>query len=558
MRVDRSATRRGVVLCSVGVVATALLAPLCAAAAQGPARLDGGGALEVGGEAERYLRALELAGRAPRMGWTVRPQLPGNGRRFATDSAHPWIARWSSDDSAMMHDKVGVRWMRPGGKLTWNSSYPSTDGRGPAWMGRGTTAELRGGAVAWLGPLRVQLAPVGFWSHNTAFVAIIGARQGGAQYQDPRFPGNIDLPQRFGSGSYARVDPGNSTLALELPGTEVGVSSAAQVWGPGREYPLMLSGNAGGFPHAFAGTRRPLPVGLGTVQGRVIAGRPAQTPWSPLAGDPRTRWAMAVVGSFSPRGVPGLEVGGTRFIHALYQGAFSPGELRRLISGGTYQGSGFENLSTENQLASVFVRWAFPRAGLEVYGEYLRDDYSSEMRRALQYPDDLRAFMVGAQRVLTSAPTRLRVWRLELVNGELPMSNRAERSGNFTGTGFPLPVYLHSGVSQGHTHHGQLLGSPEAYGGAAWRTGVDQFTAAGRVSVTVERALRLDWLPNVSLRRNEVPRDVVYAVGAEVVRFVGGMEVGGALTAMVELNRNLERGNDVPNLRLGAWFRGLH
>lgn len=548
MRADRN-----VVVASVMVVAAALAAPWSPALAQGPLGLDAGGMLEAGGEAERYLRALELAGRAPGQGWTVRPQLPANGRRFLADSAHPWMARWGEADGGA----VSLRWLRPGGKLTWNSRYPSTDGRGPAWMGRGATAELRAGAVARLGPLRMQLAPVFFAAQNSTFPIIAGTREGTAVYRDPRYPGDIDLPQRFGNEGYSRVDLGNSLLALELPGTEVGVSSAAQVWGPGREYPLMLSGTAGGFPHVFAGSRRRLPVGIGTVQWRVIAGRPSQTRWSPLAGDPRTRWTTAVVGSFSPRGLPGLEVGGTRFVHALYVGRFAAGQLRRLVSGGTYQGSGFANIPTENQLASLFARWAFPRAGLEVYGEYLRDDYSSELRRAFQYPDDLRAFMVGAQRVLSSSPTRMRVWRLELVNGELPTSNRAERSGNFLGSGSPLPVYLHSGANQGHTHRGQLLGSPEAYGGAAWRTGVDQFTAAGRVSVTVERALRMDWLPNVTLRRNEVPRDVVYAVGAEVVRFVGGMEVGGALTAMVELNRNLERGNDVPNLRLGAWFRGF-
>ena len=544
-----------VVLCGEGAAVALIFAVATVSvpvAAQGPRGLDGGGALEVGGEGERYLRALELAGRAPAQGWTVRPQLPWRRDGFPTDSAHPWRARWGADSAPRR-----VWLLRPGARLTWNSSYPSGDGRGPAWTGRGATAELRGGVAAHLGRLRVQLAPVAFLSHNTGFAVIIRGRRETAPFQDPRFPGNIDLPQRFGSRPYGRLDPGNSLLALELPGTEVGVSSAAQVWGPGREYPLMLSGNAGGFPHAFAGTRRRLPVGLGTVQGRVIAGRPAQTAWSPMAADPRTRWAMAVVGSFSPRGVPGLELGGTRFIHALYRDGFSAGDLRRLVSGGTYQGSGFENLSSENQMASLFARWAFPRAGLEVYGEYLRDDYSSELRRALQYPDDLRAFMLGAQRVLAASPTRLRVWRVELVNGELPMSNRAERSGNFEGAGRPLPVYLHSGVNQGHTHRGLLLGSPEAYGGAAWRTGVDQFTPAGRVSFTVERALRLDWLPDTPQQRNQVPRDVVYALGAEVMRLVGGMEVGGAATAMVELNRNLERGNDAPNLRLAVWFRGL-
>ena len=536
-----------VIALMVGVMAPAVVE------AQGPMRLDGGGALEVGGEAERYLRALELAGRAPLQGWTLRPQQPPNGRAFPSDSAHPWQARWGVADTGFF----SLRLVRPGAKVTWNSSYPSGDGRGPAWTGRGGTAELRGGVVARLWRVRMQLAPVAFVAQNSGFALVSGTRTGVAQYRDPRFPGNIDLPQRFGDGAYTRVDPGNSTVALELLGGEVGVSSAAQVWGPGREYPLVLSGNAGGFPHVFAGTRRPWPVGIGTIQGRIIAGRPSQSAWSPMAGDPRTRYSMAAMGSFTPRGVPGLEIGGTRFIHGLYRDGFSVRELRRLVSGGTYTGSGFQNLSSENQMASLFARWAFPRAGLEVYGEYFRDDYSLDGRRAVQYVDDLRTYMLGAQRVLASSPTRLRVLRVELVNGELPMSNRGERGGNFVGAGSPLPPYPHSGVNQGHTHAGQLLGAPEAYGGAAWRTGVDQFSPAGRVSFTLERALRLDWLPGVTLARNAVPRDVVYGAGAEVVRFVGGMEVGGAVTAMMELNRNLERGNDAPNLRLAAWFRGF-
>jgi hypothetical protein len=529
------------------------LAPL-AVPAQGPVRLDGGGALEVGGEGERYLRALQLAGGAPLTGWTVRPVHPLAAWALRADSAHPWRGRWGAADSGV----AAARLLRPGAKLSWNSSYPSGDGRGPAWTGRGATIELRAGGGARLGPLRVQLAPVAFLAQNSAFAAVTSGGDGSGAFKDPRFPGNIDLPQRFGSGAYGRLDPGNSTLALLLPGVETGLSSAAQVWGPGREYPLVLSGNAGGFPHAFVGTRGPLPIGVGQVQGRVMVGRPRETRWSPMAGDPRTRWTMAAVGTFTPRGVPGLEIGGIRAIHGLNQGRFPPSAVRRLLSGGTYQGQGFENLSDENQMASLFLRWAFPRAGMEVYGEYFRDDYSLDGRRALQYPDDLRSYMVGAQRVLSFTPERLRVWRVELVNGELPASNRGERSGNFAGgTGTPIPPYVHSGVTQGHTHAGLLLGAPEAYGGAAWRTGVDQFMPAGRLSVTLERALRLDWLPGVAQQRNQVTRDVVYAVGAEMVRFVGGAEVGGAATAMVELNRNLVRRNDAPNLRLALWWRGF-
>ena len=112
-------------------------------------------------------------------------------------------------------------------------------------------------------------------------------------------------------------------------------------------------------------------------------------------------------------------------------------------------------------------------------------------------------------------------------------------------------------MPQGHTQRGLLLGSPEAYGGAAWRAGYDQYDTRGRTSLVVERQLRVDWLPTV------VPTDttrrpaVQFAVGGEAMRFVGRREVTLSLTGMIELNRNLRPGVDVPNVRAAVSLRGL-
>jgi len=512
--------------------------------------LDLGGAVEVGGEAERYLRAAQLAGLLPAEPWTVRPMAVGRATGL-TDAAHPWASRWVADTAAAM-----LSVLRPGGRITFNSAFPRSSGAGPTWTGRGATVEARGGLALHWGALRAQLAPVLFYAQNASFTLADNGLVGDDRFRDARNPQQIDLPQRFGRSAYARLDPGFSHITLALPGSEIGVSTAAQVWGPAREYPLMLSGNAGGFPHAFLGTAQPLDLRVVRVQSRLIAGRPSATDWSPMRESGLTRWATGLVVSLAPNALPGLEVGGTRFIHlSRAGGVISPSDIGRLFTAGTATAT--TNLPEENQLGSVFFRWAVPKAQLEVYGEYLRDDYTLEVRRALQYPDDLRAYTLGVQRVLHQSPTALRTLRWELVNGQLPPSNRGERRGNFAGgTGRPTPLYVHGGARDGHTHAGQLLGAPEAFGGAGWRAGLDRFAASGRTSLVLDRALELDWLTTARGTRDAVRPAVRYGLTAEATRFRGARELGAALGVDLTFNRNLQQGTHVPNLRAALWFRG--
>ncbi len=529
-----------------------------ASSTQGPERLDGGGDLEVGSEAARYLRLLQLSGRAPMQPWSIQPlsSRPERGRNgFAADSAHPWRLRWGADSTRRL---ASFRWLRPGARLTFNSQYPSGSGQGPAWTGRGITGELRGGAVLSLWRLRLQVAPVLFWAQNQAFELAANGGRDSLRFGDARFPYAIDAPQRFGDTPYGRLDAGNSTLSLELPRVAVGVSTAAQRWGPGREFPLVMSGNAGGFPHAFIGTTAPLNLGLVRLHTRLVAGQLQQSPFSPVRDSNSGRQGTGLVLVLLPRGVDGLELGFTRFIHTGAEGWPNAAAVRRLFSGGL-SGTGELNLREENQVASVFFRWAFPRSAFEVYGEYFRDDYSLEFRRLLQYNDDLRTFMVGMQRVIQQSATQVRSLRFELVNGELPSSNRGGRPENFPAglVGVPLPPYLHGGVLQGHTQRGLLLGSPEAYGGAAWRAGFDQYDTRGRTSLVVERQLRVDWLPTVAPTDTTRRPAVQLSVGGEAMRFVGRREVALSLTTMLELNRNLRPGVDVPNVRAALSLRGL-
>ncbi|MEO7996903.1 MAG: hypothetical protein ABI852_05635, partial [Gemmatimonadaceae bacterium] len=106
------------------------------------------------------------------------------------------------------------------------------------------------------------------------------------------------------------------------------------------------------------------------------------------------------------------------------------------------------------------------------------------------------------------------------------------------------------------TNNGLFLGSAVAYGGAGWRLGFDRFNEHGRNSITLERSLRLDWLPSMADASPNTHPDVMWSAGGEAVRFYGAREFGLSATATYELNRNLVQNKDAFNLRTVFSVRG--
>jgi hypothetical protein len=117
----------------------------------------------------------------------------------------------------------------------------------------------------------------------------------------------------------------------------------------------------------------------------------------------------------------------------------------------------------------------------------------------------------------------------------------------------PLPIYIHTSVLQGHTANGRILGSAEAYGGAAWRVGIDEFNPEGRRSLSIERSLRFDWLSTNPTAKHP---DILYGVRLELTRFAGRGEYGVVLVPAINLNRNLVARRDVANLAIAVSARG--
>jgi hypothetical protein len=536
------------------LVALILLAAARSAHAQQYSRLDLGGFVEAGGEADRYLRVLQIAGQVPFTPWSIQPFSPGQAKTLRAKAAHPWRARFDAANDAA-NTSEGVHVLRPQGRVIANSAFPYQDGAGPTWAGRGLTGDAQLGVSGVWSVLYAQVAPLGFVSQNLAFPLAPNGQTGSLRFADPRFPQNIDAPQRFGDGRYARLEPGSSSLLVDAGGVVAGATTAPQRWGPARDYPLVLSPNAGGFPTAFVGTSTPVNLWLFRLHARLVYSELGQSSFSPHDTGDTKRLGTGVVALIEPRGVPGLELGGTRFIHDPWseRGSFSA-ILRRPFSGGLNVAGVQNNLETENQVASIFARWAIAPAKAEFYGEMYREDYPGHFHEALslvEKPDDLAAFTLGFQRVLVGSDRVVRVLRGEIVNSQVSHQERQTRS--FVD---PIPPYIHGVETQGHTVGGLILGSPEAYGGAAWRIGVDNYMPEGRVSISLERSLRFDWLPTRGADSSLVHPDVLYAVRADLLRFRGPVDWQVTVIPAIDLNRNLVAGRDVFNVTAAVTLRG--
>jgi hypothetical protein len=525
------------------VVAVCMAATAARAPAQAPVGASTRELVAVNSDVERYLRVLQDIGLVPAYPWTVREFGPREIQSLIpTTTSHPWAERVRPAP----YQNVDWYFLAPRAQATYNSTFPSGDNDGALWQGRGLTTALEGGVAGHIGRLSLTLDPMVFWAQNQSFPLAANGQTGALRFADGVNPTTIDLPQRFGNGSYARFDPGQSTLRLDLPVVAIGASTANQEWGPAIDNPIILGNNAPGFPHVFVGSSAPVDLWLIRVQGRVEWGRLDQSPYAVLQGTQSRRFMSGIVGSLSPRGLSNLEIGGARFFHTLWPDSgltrhdfLRPFEGLLLSSVANEIGNG-TGQEPDNQLASIFVRWVFPKSGLELYSEFGREDHNADLRDFTQEPDHDAAYLIGLQKAWVRKDSSYLVFHGEVVNSRI----------SHLQLGRPQTVfYVHSPVVQGHTEDGQILGSPSVYGGGGFSFALDRYTRDGRWTVAWQKIGRAEHLGVDGLPDGR-QADVVHSVTVERVHNGRQAIITAGLTLSDDLNRDF--GGDKGNVRVAV------
>lgn len=498
----------------------------------------------VGAETETYLRYLDLTDTTSNASWSIRPLSPPQLRTLARRiEGSPWESRLAGFVQPAGRLRIGL--LSPQASLRFNNEFPYGSNDAAIWAGRGLTSAFSAGVYGSAGPISIALAPMVFRAENTAFPLFPSPLACGCGA--PLYDVIVDRPQRFGTKPYQRVDPGQSSIRVDLFGVSAGVSSANEGWGPSVEYPFELGNNAAGFPHIFVGTSQSLPILVGRAQVRVIYGRLDQSNYSPVGGSKyyvsdyepgRLRFASGLIATFQPRGFDGLELGGSRFIHSVWPRTGIPSSYFRkpLQAFLKVNLPGIEQqvARTDNQLASFFARWAFRPSGVEIYGEYGRDDSAYDLRDFIQEPDHTRAYSLGLAKVFRRQSSRFDVIRVEIMNFLVPpLATTTRDEGS---------IYWNGLLHQGHTNRGQLLGADIGIGDAAASTfRWDHYTTSGRWAVFYHRNLRAETYDEFLLDSNRSQvADVLQALGYERVKFTKRLDITTAVTLMRDMSRNFD------------------
>ena len=388
-----------------------------------------------------------------------------------------------------------------------NSRIPVSLNDGAMWAGRGLNVAASAGLQATIGRVRLVLAPNLTWSQNLAFPILpppedlrrLGPTPASylSFFASPWHSGNVsaDLPLRFGTQPYTRVDPGETSVELSAFGGRVGATTASQWWGPGIRNALVMSNNSAGIPQVYFRTSHPVRTRFGEVEGHVMLGGLTESPFFDGSPYNNLRSLSAAVFTLRLKADSGLTIGVERAVYAAVSGIVRVPEHfadilidwhRPLPDGSASKRS--------DQITGVFARWVFPAAGFEAHAEWAKLQPPSSLRELLVDPQRGQGYTVGLDwaRPLTSVT----ILRLQTE------ATMLEQTPPVQGQEVPEFYASHS-VRHGYTQQGQVVGAAIGPGSSS------QFVGAN--------LLHRNWQVGGSLGRIRWEEDAYYRAASGIV-----------------------------------------
>jgi hypothetical protein len=445
-----------------------------------------------------YYRRMQLLGKIDsNISFAVRPIFPGNISHI-NDVYEPDSTlkkdHWINTSQIKFDRGHGVFEILP---LSWqqqfNSDHPYGWNDGAMIPSKGYQTMLSGGFFFKYGPLSIQLRPEFVYAANPSFNGFSTGHTGQDLVNFYLFANLIDMPERFGNGSYNKAFWGQSSIRLTFDPISIGLSNENIWWGPGVRNALIISNNAPGFKHITINTVRPIRTYIGSFEGQVFAGRLESSGFLPLnvtsLPDGRNlyvpkrqdwRYFTGFNINYHPKWVPGLTLGLTRTFDAYREDVkglsgflpfFVPYQKVKTNDGDPFP---------RDQYTSFYSRWLFTKAQAEVYFEYGLNDNSYDFRDFLGSPDHSRAYIFGIRKML---PFGNNLSQHILFGAEITQLSQTPDRLVRQAYGW----YIHSGVNDGQTNLGQILGAGTGTGGNLQSIEVSWVTGLKKLGIGIER-----------------------------------------------------------------------
>lgn len=353
--------------------------------------------------------------------------------------------------------------------LVWqqqvNSHHPYGINDGAMISAKGYQMLFSAGLYAKIGPLSIQLRPEYVYAQNSNFRQSFEA-------ENPTklknlllaYHNAIDAPEQLGSGSYSKMNLGQSSIRLNYWGLSLGLSNENLWWGPGERNSLLMTNSAAGFKHLTLNVTRPIVTAIGNFEGQIIAGKLENSgvKATPIQSKKNDSWryisAMAL--SYQPKWVPSLYLGFDRSFVTYRNlmgnkfGDYFP--LFSSLAKSNFSGEDVTQNTEDNykrdQLFSLFAKWVMPEAKAEIYFQYGKEDHSWDLRDEFVELDNSRAYVAGFRKLIPYLGRDQEFIQLGLELTQMEPTAVSQVRGQAT-------WYSHYQILHGYTNKGQIVGA---------------------------------------------------------------------------------------------------
>lgn len=418
---------------------------------------------------EEYMRRMQLLGNiSDKSSFAIRPLHPAYA--FDRYNGIDLDSTFTDFDISGIHMKLGedqdgiLMAMPITLRTQYNSDYAFGLNNGAMIPNRGLQTVLSAGFYFQEGKFSVQLQPELLMAQNKDYLGFPIGHQATILYYY-EYMNRIDMPERFGTGSYNKLLPGQSSIRFNPGNFSFGLSTENLWWGPSRRNSLILSNNAQGFLHFTANTLKPIESPIGHFEGQMIAGFLNNSGFLPPHPDYRlqnnpvlipkreldNRYLSGIILSYQPKWVPGLFLGYSATNHLYRNDMETWGDYVPFFNGQKGPPNVFNPIRNKRQqFSSGFFRWIAPEGHFEFYGEYGTNGNSRRFSDFLITPERNRGFTFGFSNLM---PLKKPGQFLQ-ISAEMTQTGQTIRESirNLD------TWYIHDYVRHGYTHNGQVLG----------------------------------------------------------------------------------------------------
>jgi hypothetical protein len=398
---------------------------------------------------------------------------------------HPWQGQIFSAFHPLFSG-VKMRIYGPELFMSGNTAAPYGQNDGALWQGRGFNASLIGGIRFEGYGVEATFKPQLAFSQNAVF-DIIPPTYSGEHYIDKAEKYGhyglkyIDAPQRFGDKPFFVYDWGDSEVRYSWKTVTAGFGTQSIWLGPAELNSIIHSNNAPSYPKLDIGLRRQAMTipwvnwYAGDIETRVWWGYLSESDYFDNDSNDHNLITGFTIAYGFPSLLKGLSLGLNRIMLSKWD-VMNYTSLFTLLWPFMESSAGRDE---NDQRASVTIDYLLPIAGLNIYLEWARNDFSSNIDSILRYPFHSEGYTLGTKKTL---------FITDMFTGEILVEiTKLECSQDYQlFFGFST-FYAHHIITQGHTNGGQWLGAGIGTGGNSQYLGFKLYFPQGYGQVFVQR-----------------------------------------------------------------------